>query len=379
MILRLEIRDTHKIPRPGEPQPLLTVTVNLKERSYPIHLGAGLLNQVGELARTNGIKGKVGIVTNPVVAGLYLDQVETSLTQSGYETVAFVVPDGEEHKNFTSLNNLYDQLIEHRFDRSSTLMALGGGVIGDLTGFAAATFLRGINFIQLPTTLLAQVDASVGGKTAVNHQRGKNLIGAFYQPRMVVIDVQTLETLSTREYVAGISEVIKYGVIEDANFFVYLEDHLDQLLHLEPDVVERVIATSCRIKAMVVEQDERENDRRAILNFGHTLGHALESFTNYERFLHGEGVAIGMVQAAILSAQEGLCTTTDLSRLERLVRAAGLPWQIPRDIGVEQLLGGLEVDKKSLAGKIKFVLCSGIGATQFQWLTPQEILHRLAP
>lgn len=354
-----------------------TITVNLSERSYPIHLGAGLLGQLGDLARANGIRGKVGIVTNPTVASHYLAQVETSLARSGFDTVAFTVPDGEEHKNLASLASIYDQLIEHRFDRGSTLFALGGGVIGDLTGFAAATFLRGINYIQLPTTLLAQVDASVGGKTAVNHEQGKNLIGAFYQPRMVVIDVRTLDTLPTREYVAGISEVIKYGVIEDANFFAYLERHLDQLLSLEPNVVEQVIATSCQIKAQVVEQDERENDRRAILNFGHTLGHALESYTGYERFLHGEAVAIGMVQAAILSVEEGLCETNELTRLEGLVRAAGLPWQIPNDIGVEQLLDDMALDKKSLAGKINFVLCNGIGATKFQRLTPQEILHRL--
>jgi len=332
---------------------------------------------VGDLVRENGIKGKVGIVTNRTVASRYLTRVQGSLDEAGYETVVLTVPDGEEYKSMTSLATIYDRLIEHRFDRGSTLFALGGGVIGDLTGFAAATFLRGINYIQLPTTLLAQVDASVGGKTAVNHERGKNLIGAFYQPRMVVIDVRTLDTLPTREYVAGIAEVIKYGVIEDADFFAYLESHLGQLLSIEPKVVEHVIATSCRIKAAVVEQDEREKDRRAILNFGHTLGHALESFTDYERFLHGEAVAIGMVQAAILSVKHGLCSTAQLSRIKKLIRSAGLPWQMPDDIGVERLLASMEVDKKSLAGKIKFVLCDGIGATKFEWLAPPEILEKL--
>lgn len=355
-----------------------TVSVNLGERSYPIHLGEGLLQRVGELAREHRITGKIGIVTNPTVAGHYLDTVRHSLAGAGYETFALPVPDGEEYKNLASLGAIYDRLVEHRFDRSATLFALGGGVIGDLTGFAAATFLRGIDYIQLPTTLLAQVDASVGGKTAINHEHGKNLIGAFYQPRMVVIDVGTLATLPVREYVAGISEVIKYGIIEDADFFAYLERHLDQLLRLDAGVVERAIATSCRIKAAVVEEDEREEDRRAILNFGHTIGHALESFTAYERFLHGEAVAVGMIQAAVLSAHEGLCSPGELGRITELIRRAGLPWQIPEDIPLDDLVAGMEVDKKSRAGKIKFILCRGIGATKFQWLTPLEIVEKLA-
>lgn len=356
---------------------MLTVSVNLGARSYPIHLGEGLLDRVGQFARDGRIEGKIGIVTNPTVASHYLARVQHSLDDEGYETVAMSIPDGEEHKNLESLAMIYDRLIEHRFDRSSTLFALGGGVIGDLTGFAAATFLRGIPYVQLPTTLLAQVDASVGGKTAVNHERGKNLIGAFYQPRMVLIDVRTLHTLPTREYVAGIAEVIKYGIIDDASFFAFLEHNLHQLMNVEPSVVEQAIATSCRIKARVVEQDEREEGRRAILNFGHTLGHALESFTAYERFLHGEAVAIGMLQAALLSAKEGLLTSDELYRIKDLVRSAHLPWQIPPDISLQDLISDMEVDKKSLAGKIKFVLCNGIGATRFQRLTPEEILQKL--
>ena len=268
--------------------------------------------------------------------------------------------------------------MEHRFDRSATLIALGGGVIGDVTGFAAATFLRGIGYVQIPTTLLAQVDASVGGKTAVNHEQGKNLIGAFHQPRLVVIDLDTLRTLPRREYAAGMAEVIKHGIIEDAAFFAFLEEEMDALLGIHANAVEHAVASSCRIKAAVVEQDERETDRRAILNFGHTIGHALEAFTGYERFLHGEAVAVGMIQAAALSAGQGLCSAAELRRIETLVRKAGLPWRIPEDIALEDLIAGMALDKKTHAGKIKFVLCEGIGGTRFQWFSPSEIVRELA-
>jgi 3-dehydroquinate synthase len=274
---------------------------------------------------------------------------------------------------------IYDALVEHRFDRSATLIALGGGVIGDVAGYAAATFLRGIGFVQIPTTLLAQVDASVGGKTAVNHHQGKNLIGAFHQPRLVVIDMNTLRTLPQREFAAGMAEVIKHGIIEDAGFFGFLEEEMDSLMRLDPAAVETAVAGSCRIKAAVVEQDEREDDRRAILNFGHTIGHALESFTGYERFLHGEAVAIGMIQAAALSAGQGLCSAAELGRIEALVRRAGLPWRLPDDIALEDLVAGMALDKKSHAGKIKFVLCNGIGRTRFQRFSATEIVRELAP
>ncbi|MDE0213007.1 MAG: 3-dehydroquinate synthase, partial [Deltaproteobacteria bacterium] len=222
------------------------------------------------------------------------------------------------------------------------------------------------------------VDASVGGKTAVNHEQGKNLVGAFHQPRLVVIDLETLRTLPRREYAAGMAEVIKYGIIEDAAFFVFLEQEMDALLRIDANAVEHAVATSCRIKAGVVEQDERETDRRAILNFGHTIGHALEAFTGYERFLHGEAVAVGMIQAAALSAGQGLCSAAELRRIEALVRRADLPWRIPDDIALEDLIAGMALDKKSHAGKIKFVLCEGIGGTRFQWFSPEEIVRELA-
>lgn len=355
-----------------------TVTVNLGERSYPIELGEGILSRVGEIMKARGINGRVGIVSNPPVAELYGDRVRESLEAAGYDTASVLIPEGEAHKNTASLGLIYDALVEHRFDRSATLIALGGGVIGDVTGFAAATFLRGIGYVQIPTTLLAQVDASVGGKTAVNHEHGKNLIGAFHQPRLVVIDLDTLRTLPRRGYAAGMAEVIKYGIIEDAAFFVFLEQEMDALLRIDANAVEHAVATSCRIKAGVVEQDERETDRRAILNFGHTIGHALEAFTGYERFLHGEAVAVGMIQAAALSAGQGLCSAAELRRIEALVRRADLPWRIPDDIALEDLIAGMALDKKSHAGKIKFVLCEGIGGTRFQWFSPEEIVRELA-
>ena len=354
-----------------------TVTVNLGQRSYPIELGEGLLSRLGELMKAQEIGGRVGIVSNPAVADLYAEEVRDSLRDAGYDTAVVLIPEGESHKDTASLGLIYDALVEHRFDRSAALIALGGGVIGDITGFAAATFLRGIGYVQVPTTLLAQVDASVGGKTAVNHHQGKNLIGAFHQPRLVVIDMKTLRTLPEREFAAGMAEVIKHGIIQDAGYFGFLEEEMDSLMCLDAEAVETAVAGSCRIKAAVVEQDEREDDRRAILNFGHTVGHALESFTAYERFLHGEAVAIGMIQAATLSAGRGLLSNAELERIEALVRRAGLPWQIPDDIALEDLVAGMALDKKSHAGKIKFVLCEGIGSTRFQWFSAAEIVREL--
>ncbi len=355
-----------------------TINVDLGRRSYPIELGEGLLSRVGKLMKARGIGGRIAVVSNPPVAALYAEEVRESLQDAGYETVLVLIPEGEAHKNTASLGLIYDALVAHRFDRGATLVALGGGVIGDVTGFAAATFLRGIGHVQIPTTLLAQVDASVGGKTAVNHDAGKNLIGAFHQPRLVVIDMKTLRTLPRREFAAGMAEVIKHAIIRDAGYFGFLEKEMDSLLRLAPGVVEQAVAVSCRIKAAVVERDEREQDRRAILNFGHTIGHALEAFTGYERFLHGEAVAIGMIQAAVLSAGRELLSAGDLERIRRLVRRAGLPWQVPDDVALEDLVAGMALDKKSHAGKIRFVLCEGIGGTRFQWFSAHEIVRELA-
>jgi 3-dehydroquinate synthase len=258
------------------------------------------------------------------------------------------------------------------------LLALGGGVVGDITGFAAATFLRGISYVQVPTTLLAQVDSSVGGKTGVNHKEGKNLIGAFHQPRLVLSDVSVLRSLPRRELAAGLAEVIKYGIIADARLFSFLEAELENLLAFQTAPLAEVIAASCAIKAEVVEKDERESDYRAVLNFGHTVGHAVESVTDYKEFLHGEAVAIGMIQAAAISVRQGLCDRESFRRIHRLVAKAGLPTEIPERIEPQELIERMEIDKKAAGGKIRFILCEGIGKTRFQSLAPAEIAAELA-
>jgi 3-dehydroquinate synthase len=354
-----------------------SLSVNLGDRSYPIHVGDGILSQVGDFLQQLGLQRKVAVITNPTVAQLYLDTVHESLNDAGFDVRPVLVPDGEQHKDLRSLSVIYDRLIADRLDRQSCVLALGGGVVGDLAGFAAATLLRGLPYVQVPTTLLAQVDSSVGGKTGVNHQDGKNLIGAFYQPRLVVIDVAVIQSLPRREFIAGLAEVIKYGIIDDPALFRLLEEKIAKLVTLDRGLLTQVIATSCAIKAKVVEKDERENDYRAVLNFGHTIGHALEAATHYEKYLHGEAVGIGMAQAAAISAQKGFCDQRSLERIRKLIEKAGLPLEIPRDVSMQALVQGMEVDKKSAGGKIKFVMCAGIGKTRFQWLTPEEILSAL--
>ncbi len=354
-----------------------TLTVNLGDRAYPIHIGDGILSRTGEFLGQVGLRGKVAIVTNPTVAQLYLDPVHEALTEAGFAVTPILLPDGEEHKDSQSLATIYDRLIGDRFERNSSILALGGGVVGDLAGFAAATYLRGVPYVQVPTTLLAQVDSSVGGKTGINHHAGKNLIGAFYQPKSVLIDVSVLRTLPRRELVAGLAEVIKYGIIDDPALFGLLEKELQKIIGLDRELLIRIIATSCAIKARVVEMDERESDYRAVLNFGHTIGHALEAATGYTRFLHGEAVGVGIVKAAAISLQQGFCAEKDFARIRKLVETAGLPLDIPADVRLQDLVQSMEMDKKSGGGKIKFVTCAGIGKTRFHWLTPGEILTAL--
>lgn len=354
-----------------------TLNVNLGERSYPIHIGADCLGGIGAYLGQVGLRGKVAVVTNPTVAALYLEPVVGALKQAGFEALPVLVPDGEEHKTVKTLQTIYDCLIAERFERKSCVLALGGGVVGDLAGFAAATYLRGVPYVQLPTTLLAQVDSSVGGKTGVNHADGKNLIGAFYQPKLVLIDVAVLRTLPRRELIAGLAEVIKYGVIEDAQLFTLLENKIDALAALDQQLLIDIIAKSCAIKARVVEADEREDDYRAVLNFGHTIGHALEAATHYTQFLHGEAVGVGMAKAAALSARQGFCQAEDLRRIVQLIEKAGLPSQLPSNVTIASLIAGMEVDKKAAGGKIKFVMCDGIGKTRFHWLAPGEISSAL--
>ncbi len=354
-----------------------TLTVNLSDRSYPIHVGAEMIERAGQLMQQAGLLGKVAIVTNPTVAQLYLDPVHEALSQAGFETTPVLLPDGEEHKTLKSLSTIYDRLVAERFERKSCVLALGGGVIGDLAGFAAATYLRGIPYVQVPTTLLAQVDSSVGGKTGVNHDAGKNLIGAFYQPKLVLIDVAALRSLPRRELIAGLAEVIKYGIISDRYLFELLEQNLEKILALDRELLTQVIVRSCENKVRVVEADEREDDYRAVLNFGHTIGHALEAATGYRQFLHGEAVGIGMVKAAALSVQQGFCDPKSFERITRLIKKAGLPTEFPPGMSVSSLVQGMEVDKKAADGKIKFVISEGLGKTRFHWLAPGEILNAL--
>ncbi len=338
-----------------------SLRVELEARSYPIDIGAGLLQQA-ELF-TQHIKGRqVLIVTNETVAPLYLKATEQALP--GFQTESLILPDGEDYKNLDSLNWIITALLEHRFERSSTLIALGGGVIGDLTGFAAACYQRGVPYIQVPTTLLAQVDSSVGGKTAVNHPLGKNMIGAFHQPQAVIADIATLNTLADRELSAGIAEVIKYGLIRDADFFNWLEAHMDELLARDPASLAYAIRRSCEHKAEIVAGDEREAGQRALLNLGHTFGHAIETGMGYGVWLHGEAVAAGMCMAADLSRRMGWIDQDAVARIEELIRRAQLPSRAPADLLPQNMLDLMAVDKKAEGGRIRFVLLKAIGHAQ---------------
>lgn len=342
------------------PEILESVRVELGERSYYIEIGTGNIVTVGERMKALGLAGRAGIVTNDTVAPLYARAVTDSLTDAGFEPVLLVIPDGEEYKTLPWASHLFDRLLAMRFDRNCPLVALGGGVIGDITGFVAATYMRGIPFVQVPTTLLSQVDSSVGGKTGVNHPLGKNMLGAFYQPEFVCTDVATLGTLPEAEYLSGMAEVVKYGVIYDGEFFKWLEDNRTAILKKEPDAVARMIKRSCEIKALVVGQDERESGLRAILNYGHTVGHAVESLTNYTGYRHGEAVSIGMVVAARLAHKSGLCGREVEARVEALLAGLGLPVKMPA-LPPAGVLAAIAIDKKSEGGKVKFVLPTKIG------------------
>lgn len=337
------------------------VRVELGPRSYPIYVASGCLGKLGRIAQEHLTGRRILVVTNPVVAGLYGKAVKQSLAEAGFQVGEAQIPDGEEYKTLATVAGLYDAAFTGGLERGDAVLALGGGVVGDVAGFLAATYMRGVPFVQVPTTLLAQVDSSVGGKVGVNHPGGKNLIGAFYQPRFVLIDPDTLATLPPREVRAGIAEVIKYGVISDAGFFSWLEANIDRLLNIEPAALEHAIAASCRIKAAVVSADETEAGLRAILNFGHTVGHALEAVTGYQRFVHGEAVAIGMVAAARLAVRLGCFEPSGADRIAGLVLRAGLPAEVPSDIAPEALLEVMERDKKVVANRLTFVLPEAVG------------------
>jgi len=337
-----------------------TQHVALGERSYAIHVGGGVLRDAGALLAPLLPRPRAVVVSNPLVAAHWLAPLRASLSAAGIACETILVPDGETHKSWSTLHDLLTRLLELRAERSTTLVALGGGVVGDLTGFAAAVYQRGMPFVQVPTTLLAQVDSSVGGKTGVNHPLGKNMIGAFHQPLAVLIDTDCLSTLPDRELAAGFAEVVKTAAIRDVPFFEWLETHVPRIKARDADALVHAVAESCRIKAEIVAADEREAGERALLNFGHTFGHAIETGVGYGEWLHGEAVAAGMVMAAKLSQRLGLLAGADVERLRMLLQRAGLPVDAPR-LGAERYLALMGRDKKVVAGSIRFILLRAIG------------------
>lgn len=351
-----------------------TLTVGLADRSYPIYIDSGLLDRV-ELLLPMLPGRRVVIISNTVVAPIYLDGLRGALEKHGVKCETIVLPDGEIYKNSESINSIYDALLAMRSERSTPLIALGGGVIGDMVGFAAATYLRGVPFIQIPTTLLSQVDSSVGGKTGINHPLGKNMIGAFYQPLLVLADSRTLDTLPDKELRAGLAEVIKYGLIRDIQFLEWLETNIEKLLNRDKEALHYAIARSCQNKAEVVGKDERESGERALLNLGHTFGHAIESGMGYGVWLHGEAVAAGTIMAADLSQRMGWLNVHDVARVRKLFVRADLPVASPK-LGAQQYLQHMGLDKKVADGKIRFVLLKALGHAVMTSDVPQALLEQ---
>jgi 3-dehydroquinate synthase len=346
-----------------------TLIVGLGERSYPIHIGRGLLERPELFAPHLGSR-RAAVVTNEVVAPLYAPVLESALEACGTRLFRVVIPDGEAEKRWETLDRVHGELLRAQADRKTVIVALGGGVVGDLAGFAAATYQRGVPFVQVPTTLLAQVDSSVGGKTGINHALGKNMVGAFHQPLAVIADTATLDTLPERELSAGLAEVIKYGAIDDVAFFAWLEENIERLRARDPDALAHAIGRSCEIKARIVALDEREAGVRALLNLGHTFGHAIETLEGYGTWLHGEAVATGMVMAARFSERLGRAPTGDALRLERLLRRAGLPVEPPA-IAPDAWLDAMGRDKKNEAGRITLILLDRLGSAIVEKGAPQ--------
>lgn len=347
------------------------LTVELgDQRDYPIYIGSGLLGDANHLIPH--IQGRqVCIVTNTTIAPLYLDKVK-ALLANDYQIDVVILPDGEQYKQLDTINQIYDCLLKGRHNRTTTLIALGGGVVGDMTGFAAATYQRGVNFIQIPTTLLAQVDSSVGGKTGVNHPLGKNMVGAFHQPEVVIIDIDVLQTLPNRELSAGIAEIIKYGLINDTEFYSWLESNIASLMSLDAAITSAAILKSCQSKARVVSADEKESGLRATLNFGHTFAHAIEAAQGYGQWLHGEAVATGMLIALDLSVRMGWVDKKEVARLRYLLETANLPVTVPENMTERQFLDIMAVDKKVLNGKLRLVLLKSVGCAIVTEEAPQE-------
>jgi 3-dehydroquinate synthase len=358
-----------------------TVRVALGERSYPVHIGSGLLGRA-DLVLPHLLRRQVAVVTDMNVAPLYLERFARPLREAGVDVISVVLPQGEAQKRWDNVDTVLDTLLERRCGRDTTLVALGGGVIGDLAGFAAAIYQRGVRYVQVPTTLLAQVDSSVGGKTAINHPRGKNMIGAFHQPALVLADMDTLVTLPPRELRAGLAEVIKHGFIRDADFVRWLDACVDDLLALDRDALAQAVVRSVEIKSEIVARDEREEGDRALLNFGHTFGHAIETGLGYGEWLHGEAVAAGMAMAADLSRRLGILTAVDVERLRALLVRAGLPVEAPA-LPARRLLELMSVDKKAKEGRLRLILLERIGAACVRDDVPaaavEETLAQFAP
>jgi 3-dehydroquinate synthase len=355
------------------------ISVSLPDNFYSIHVTDNGLSTIGEKAHKLNIGKKILLISNPEIFNYYGDITIKSLEDVGFTVNYHLIPAGENYKTLDSISHIYDSALKYRLERNSTMVALGGGVVGDMTGFAAATWLRGINFIQIPTSLLAMVDASVGGKTGVNHPQGKNLIGAFYQPKLVLIDSSVLKTLPEREFRAGMAEVIKYGVIWDKTLFERLEkeNNIDSLENLSGMLLNEILTRSCQAKADVVCQDEREGGLRAILNYGHTIGHVIESLTHYETFVHGEAVAIGMVAAGKIALKANLWEENEAKRQEKLLEKAGLPTKIPDYLDLEEIIANLQTDKKVKAGKVRFILPESIGKVMITDKISSDLLREV--
>ncbi len=353
-----------------------SVRVNLGERSYLILINNGILDQAGEIIFSCNLGKNAAVITNTTVGPLYRAQVIKTLEQALFHVDVIEIPDGEQYKTLSWIERIHKKLLSFDLDRNSPIIALGGGVIGDMAGFAAATFMRGVPLVQVPTTLLSQIDSSIGGKTGVNLPEGKNMVGSFYQPRMVLIDPSVLATLDMRELRSGMAEVIKYGIIRDQQLFSFLQRNMDEALHLDESVLSSIIKTCCTIKAAITSLDERENGLRAILNFGHTFGHAVETLTNYTEYKHGEAVSIGMAAAARVSAEWGYCSQEDCTEVVSLLEAAGLPIHPPALSGGDYL-DAMQKDKKRVRGNIRMVLMRRIGEVFVEEVSSEKILSTL--
>jgi len=353
---------------------MATLNLDLGARSYPIYIDSGLLSKT-DLLSSHICANRVCIVTNDIVAPLYLESLKTKLTDFNIDEV--ILPDGEAEKSLANFDVIMSHLLKNEHGRDTTLIALGGGVIGDITGFAAACYQRGIDFIQIPTTLLSQVDSSVGGKTAINHPLGKNMVGAFYQPKAVFIDIDSLTTLPVREFNAGMAEVIKYGILGDKDFFEWLEDNITAIESGDKQILAKMIEKCCQCKADIVASDETEAGVRALLNLGHTFGHAIEAEQGYGNWLHGEAVAIGMILASKLAVAMNLLEVSELRRIETLISAFDLPLIAPQNMGFAEFIGHMRRDKKNIAGKLRFIIPTAIGQSEIRDDVTQDTLQEI--